>query len=102
MSPSPSSTSVVSTWELVVVVSANTADLARFLFLFFDSTTWVAAWEVDIFHAVFRVHRGAATLDGAIQDVVVASLSLPTVELETYSSTGGTDAACTFATSRTL
>jgi hypothetical protein len=34
--------------------------------------------------------------------VVVASLSLPTVELETYSSTGGTDAACTFATSRTL
>jgi hypothetical protein len=33
---------------------------------------------------------------------VGASLSLPTVELETYSSTGGGGTACTSSTSRTL
>jgi hypothetical protein len=33
---------------------------------------------------------------------VRASLSLPTVESETYSSMGGAGAACTSATSRTL
>jgi hypothetical protein len=34
------------------------------------------------------VRRGAATLDGARRDVAGASLSLPTVESETYSSMG--------------
>jgi hypothetical protein len=42
------------------------------------------------------------TLDGALRDVVGASLSLPIVELEMYSSTGGVDATCTSAVSRTL
>jgi hypothetical protein len=34
--------------------------------------------------------------------VAGASLSLPTIESEMYSLTGGNDAACTSATSRTL
>jgi hypothetical protein len=34
--------------------------------------------------------------------VAGASLSLPTIESETYSSTGGGGAACTSATSRIL
>jgi hypothetical protein len=34
--------------------------------------------------------------------VVGASLSLPTIESETYSSTGGGGAACTSATLRTF
>jgi hypothetical protein len=45
--PSPSSTSMFSTLELIVVVSADTTDLVRFLLLFFllffASTAWVAA-----------------------------------------------------------
>jgi hypothetical protein len=36
-SPSSSSTSLVSTSELIVVMSADTADLVRFLFFFFAS-----------------------------------------------------------------
>jgi hypothetical protein len=52
--------------------------------------------------AICRGRRGAATLDGALRDVAGASLSLPTVESETYLSTGGGGAACTSATSRTL
>jgi hypothetical protein len=58
--------------------------------------------EAGIFPAVFRVRRNAATLDGALRDVAGASLSLPIAELETYSLTGGSGAACTSATSRTL
>jgi hypothetical protein len=42
-SPSSSSMSMVSTSKLIVVVSANTADLVRFPLLFFASVTWVAA-----------------------------------------------------------
>jgi hypothetical protein len=34
---------IVSMSELIVVVSAVTADLVRFLFLFFTSAAWVAA-----------------------------------------------------------
>jgi hypothetical protein len=102
MDPQLPLASMVSTSELIVVVSADTANLVRFLFLFFASTAWVAAWEADIFPAVCRVRRGAMTLDGALRDVAIASLSLPTVELKTYSSTGGTDAACMSATSWTL
>jgi hypothetical protein len=64
--------------------------------------TWVAAWEVSIFPAVCRVRRSAANLDGPLRDVAGASLSLPTIESETYSSTGGGGAACTSATLRTL
>jgi hypothetical protein len=79
--------------ELHVVVSADTADIVRFPLLFFACATWVAAWEAGIFPAVCRVRRGAATLDGALRDEVEASLSLPTVELETYSSMGGGGAA---------
>jgi hypothetical protein len=51
---------------------------------------------------VCRVRRGTTTLDGALRDAVGASLSLPTVESLTYSSTGGGGAACTSATSRSL
>jgi hypothetical protein len=93
---------MVLTSKLIVVVSTDNADLVRFLFLFFASVPWVAAWEADIFPAVYRIHHDAATLDGALRDVVGASLSLPTVESETYSSTGGAGAACTSAASRTL
>jgi hypothetical protein len=46
---------MVSTSELVVVVSADTADLVRFPLLFFTSAIWVAAWEAGIFPAVCRV-----------------------------------------------
>jgi hypothetical protein len=88
--------------ELTVVVSVDTADLVRFPLLFFASAIWVAAWEVGIFSDVCRVRRSAATLDGALRDVAGASLSLPTIESETYSSTGGGGAACTSATSRIL
>jgi hypothetical protein len=42
-SPSSSSTSMVSTLELLVVVSADTADLVRFPLLFFASATWAAS-----------------------------------------------------------
>jgi hypothetical protein len=52
--------------------------------------------------AICRVRRGAAISDGALRDVAGASLSLPTVKSETYLSTGGGGAACTFATSWTL
>jgi hypothetical protein len=72
---------MVSTSELIVVVCADNEDLVHFLFLFFAS----AAWEPDIFPAVCRVHRGATTLDGTLRDVVGASLSLLTIESETYS-----------------
>jgi hypothetical protein len=41
-------------------------------------------------------------LDGALRDMVGASSSLPTIELETYSSTGGVGGACTSAASWTL
>jgi hypothetical protein len=85
-----------------VVVFVDTVDLVRFPLLFFASAIWVAAWEAGIFPVVCRVRRGAATLDGALRDVAGASLSLPTVESETYSSTGGGGAACTSATSQTL
>jgi hypothetical protein len=57
---------MVSMSELIAVVSANTADLVCFIFLFFASADWVAAWEADIFPAVCHVRRGAATLDGAL------------------------------------
>jgi hypothetical protein len=94
-------TSKVLTSELFVAVSADTADLVRLL-LFFASATWAAAWEAGNFPAVCRVRRGAATLDGSLRDVAGASLSLPTVESETYSSTGGGGAACTSSTQRTV
>jgi hypothetical protein len=74
---------MVSTSELIVVVSVDTADLVRFPLLFFASAIWVAALEAGIFPAVYRVRRGAATLDGALRDTGEASLSLPTVESET-------------------
>jgi hypothetical protein len=93
---------MVLTLELFVVVSADTAELVRLLLLFFTSTTWAAAWEASIFPAVCRVRHGAATLDRPLRDVAGASLSLPTVESETYSSTGGGGAACTSATLRTF
>jgi hypothetical protein len=88
--------------ELIVVLSAETADLVRFPLLFFTSATWTAAREAGIFPTVCRVRRGTTTLDGALRDAVGASLSLPTVESLTYSSTGGGGAACTSATSRSL
>jgi hypothetical protein len=88
--------------ELFEVVSADTADLVRFPLLFFTSASWVTAWEAGIFPAVCRVRCAAATLDGALRDVEEASLSLPTVESETYSLMGGGGAACTSITSRTL
>jgi hypothetical protein len=92
---------MVSTSELIVVVSADTVDLVRFPLLFFASVTWVVAWEADIFPAVRRVRHGATTLDGALPDMVGASLSLPTVESETYSSMGRASTTCTSATLRT-
>jgi hypothetical protein len=70
--------------------------------LFFASAIWVAACEAEIFPAVCNVHRGAATLDGALRDVAGASLSLPTIESETYSSTGGGGTTYTSTTSQTL
>jgi hypothetical protein len=82
-----------------VMLSADTVDLVRFPLLFFASAIWFTAWEAGIFPVVCRVRCGAATLDGALHDVAGASLSLPTVESETYSSTGGGGAACTSATS---
>jgi hypothetical protein len=74
--------------ELMLAVSADTADLVRFPLLFFASVTWVATWEAGIFPAVCRVRHDAATLDGALRDAAEASLSLPTVESEMYSSMG--------------
>jgi hypothetical protein len=102
MPPSSSSKLIVLTSELTVVT-----DLVRFLFFFFTSAvrvaaTEVAAQEADIFPTVYRVRRGATTLDGALRDMVGASSSLPTIELETYSSTGGVGGACTSAASWTL
>jgi hypothetical protein len=85
-----------------MVVSTYTVDLVRFPLLFFTSATWAAAWEVGIFPVVCHVRRSAATLDGPLRDVAGASLSLLTVESETYSSTGGGGATCTSATLRTL
>jgi hypothetical protein len=66
--------------KLFVVVSTDTADLIHFPLLFVASATWVAPWEVGIFPVVWRVRRGAATLDGPLRDVAGASLSLPTVK----------------------
>jgi hypothetical protein len=98
---------MVSTLELTMVVCTDTVDLVCFLFFFFASVVWVAAMvvaarEADIFPDVCRVRRGTATLDGALCDMAGASSSLPIVELEMYSSTGGVGAASTYATSRTL
>jgi hypothetical protein len=92
---------MVSTSELIMVVSTDTADLVRFLF-FFVSAAWVAAREAEIFPAVCRVRRGVATMDGALRDMVGASSSLPTVKSEMYLSMGGAGAACMSAASRTL
>jgi hypothetical protein len=61
-----------------------------------------AAQEADIFPAICRVRHGMVTLDGALRDVAGALSPLPTVESETYSSTGGAGAACTSAALRTL
>jgi hypothetical protein len=69
---------------------------------FFASAIWAAAWEAGIFLAVCYVCRGVATPDGVLCDVAGASLSLPIIKSETYSSTGGGGAACTSAMSRTL
>jgi hypothetical protein len=52
MTPSSPSTSKVSTSELFVVVSSDSADLVHFPLLFSASVTWVAAWEAGIFPAV--------------------------------------------------
>jgi hypothetical protein len=101
-SPSSSSTSTASMSELIMVVSADTADQVRFPLLFIATATWVTTSEAAIFPAVSRVRHDAATLDGTLRDTTGASLSLPAVELETYSSTGGGGTACMSATSRTL
>jgi hypothetical protein len=98
---------MVSTSELTMVVSTDTVDLVRFHFFFFTSAVWVAAMEAaareaDTFPAVYRVRHGAATLNGAQRGVAETSLSLPTVESETYSSTRGAGSACMSAASRTL
>jgi hypothetical protein len=77
---------MVSMSELFEVVFADTADLVHFPLLFFTSASWVAAWEVEIFPAVCRVRHAVVTLDVALRDVAGASLSLPTVGLEMYSS----------------
>jgi hypothetical protein len=61
--------SMVSMSELIVVMSADTADLVHFLFFFFTSAAWVATREAEIFTAVCRICRGAVTLDGALRDV---------------------------------
>jgi hypothetical protein len=74
-SPSSSSTLMVSTSELILVVSADTADLVRFPLLFFASATWAVAWEAGIFPVVCRVRHGAATLDGPLRDATGTSLT---------------------------
>jgi hypothetical protein len=76
---------MVSTSELIVVVSTDTVDLVCFLFFlfFFTSAAWVAAREAEIFPVVCRVRRGVKTLDGALRDMAGASSSLPTVKSET-------------------
>jgi hypothetical protein len=102
-SPSLSSTSMVWMSELiVVVVFADTADLFYFPLLFFAFAIWATAWKATIFPAGCRMRRGAATLDGSLHDVVGPSLSLPTIESEMYSSTGGGGTAWTSATSCNL
>jgi hypothetical protein len=63
---------MVSTSKLIVVVSADTADLVYFLFRFFTSAAWVTPWEAGIFPAVCRVRRDVATLDVALRDVAGA------------------------------
>jgi hypothetical protein len=98
---------MVSMLELTVVVPTDTVDLVRFLFFFFASAVWVAAMEAagqeaDTFPVVCRVRLGVATFYGALRDVAGTSLSLPTVDSETYSSMGGVGATCTSAASRTL
>jgi hypothetical protein len=64
---------MVSTQELIVVVSTDTVDLVSFRYFFSTSAIWVAtilatAREVDIFPVACRVHCGATTLDGALRD----------------------------------
>jgi hypothetical protein len=90
-----------------VVVSIEPRTWSASLIFFFASAVWVAtaeatAGEADIFPAVYSVRRSAATFDGALGDVAGTSSLLPTVELETYSSTGGVGPACTSAASQTL
>jgi hypothetical protein len=98
---------MVLTPELTVVISTDTVNHVQFGFFLFASAVWVAvivveAREADIFPVVCRVCRGAATLDGALRDMAGASSSLPTVESEMYSSTGGGGVACMSAASWTL
>jgi hypothetical protein len=66
------------------------------------SAIWVAASEAGILPTICCMRRRATTLDGALLDVVGASSSLPIVEFDTYSSTGGGSAAYTSTTSQTL
>jgi hypothetical protein len=87
-------------------MSTDTVDLVRFLFLFFAYAVCVTAMEAasqeaDTFPIICHVRRDAVTLDGSLRDVAGASSSLRTIESETYSSTGGGGAACTYAVSRT-
>jgi hypothetical protein len=100
-SPSSSATLIASTSKLIVVVSADTADQSAPPSSS-PPRSGPRAWEEGILPAVCHVRRDAATLDGALRDVAGASLSLPTVESETYSSMGGGGAACTPAMSWTL
>jgi hypothetical protein len=98
---------MVSTPELTMVVSTDTVDLVCFHFFFLASAVWVAAIvaaarEVGTFPLACRVRRGVTTLDGALRDVARASLSLPNVESDRYSSIGSGGAACTSAASQTL
>jgi uncharacterized membrane protein YgcG len=98
---------MVSMLELTVVMSTDTVDLVRFRFFFLASAVWVAAIvaavrKADIFPVTYRVHRAAATLDGALRDMVGGSSSLATIESERYSSTGGGGSSCTSVASQTL
>jgi hypothetical protein len=98
---------MVSMSKLTMVLSTGTVDLVRFRFFFFASAVWVAAimaaaWEAAIFPVACRVSRSAATFHGVLRDAAGASSSLPTIESETYSSTGGAGATCTSAASQTL
>jgi hypothetical protein len=87
-----SSTLMVTTLELTVAVSADTAGPVVFRFFFLASTVWVTAIlatarEADILLVVYRVRHGTdvETLGGALL-VAGASSSLPTDESEMYSS----------------
>jgi hypothetical protein len=101
---------MVSTSDLTIVVSTDTAGPILFIifFFFFASVVWVvviivAAQDADTLPAVCRVHHDTdvATFGDALL-VVGPSSSLPTDESEMYSSMHCCGGTCTSHAAQTL